>query len=89
LGVDINISLEKFACLLLLSCEGVDIHNLNLREFEYPEGEFALTASYLLHEDKNPALARNKEVKYYTLTANFLQKSCFIISCQNQENIER
>jgi len=77
LGVDINISLEKFARLLHLSCEGVDIHNLDLHEFEYPRGESALTASYLLHEDENPALARNEEVKYYTLTAQVLVKIVF------------
>ena len=33
MGKDINISLEKFANLLHLSCEGVDIYNVDLYEF--------------------------------------------------------
>jgi len=55
--------------MLQLSCEGVDIYTIDLHEFEYPDGESALTASLLLHDDDNPALIRNEEVKYYTLTA--------------------
>ena len=66
LGKDINISLEKFAHLLHLSCEGVDIYNVDLHDFDYPDGKSALTASLLLHNDDNPALVRNEEVKYYT-----------------------
>jgi len=68
LGKDINISLDRFAHLLHLSCEGVDIYNVDLHEFDYPDGESALTASVLLHDDDNPTLVRNQEVKYYTLT---------------------
>ena len=37
LGKDINISLDRFAHLLHLSCEGVDIYNVDLHEFEYPD----------------------------------------------------
>ena len=50
---------------------------MDLHEFEYPEGESALTASYLLHEDENLTLARNEEVKYYTLTVQVLAKIVF------------
>jgi len=71
LGKDINIFLDKFAYLLHLSCEGVDIYNVDLHDFEYPDGESAMIASLLLHDDDNPALVRNEEVKYYTLTAKF------------------
>jgi len=73
---DINISLEKFASLLHLSCERVDIYNVDLHDFVYPEGESAHTASTLLHDD-NPDLVRNEEVKYYTLTAQVLAKIVF------------
>ena len=69
LGKDINISLDWFANLLHLFCEGVDIYNVDLHDFEYPDGESALTVSLLLHDDDNPTLVRNEEVKYYTLTA--------------------
>ena len=69
LGRDIDISLQQFARHLHLSCEGVDISNVDLHDFEYPDGESALTASTLLHDDNNPGLVRNEEVKYYTLTA--------------------
>jgi len=54
LGKDINISLDHFAHLLHLSCEGVDIYNVDLHEFDYPDGESTLTASLLLHDDENP-----------------------------------
>ena len=47
MGKDINISLEKFANLLHLSCEGVDVYNVDLHEFTYPDGESARTASIL------------------------------------------
>jgi len=66
---DINISLDRFVHLLHLSCEGVDIYNVDLHEFDYPDGESALTTSFLLHDDENPALVRNEEMRYYTLTA--------------------
>ena len=72
IGKDINISLEKFANLLYLSCEGVDVYNVDLHEFIYPDGESVLTASILLHNDDDPALVRNEEVKYYTLTTQVL-----------------
>jgi len=68
LGKDVNISLDRFAYLLHLSCEGVDIYNVDIHDFEYPDGESALTASLLLHDDDNSALVRNEEVRYYTLT---------------------
>ena len=77
LGKDINIALDHFAYLLHLSCEGVDIYNVDLHEFEYPDGESALTASFLLHDDENPALVRNEEVKYYTLIVQVLAKIMF------------
>jgi len=66
---DINISLDRYAHLLHLSCEGVDIYNVDLHEFDYPDGESALTAFPLLYDDENSALVRNEEMKYYTLTA--------------------
>jgi len=69
LGKDIDITLQQFARHLHLSCEGVDIYNFDLHDFEYPDGESAHTASILLHADDNPGLVRNEEVKYYTLTA--------------------
>ena len=59
LGKDIDISLQQFARLLHLSCEGVDIYNFDLHDFEYPDGESAQTASTLLHDDDNPGLVRN------------------------------
>jgi len=77
LGKDINISLDKFAYLLHLSCEGVDIYNIELHGFEYPDSESAFTTSLLLHDDENSALVRNEEVKYYTLTAQVLAKIVF------------
>ena len=45
MGRDINIFIEKFANLLQLSCEGVDIYNVDLHDFAYPDGESAHTAS--------------------------------------------
>jgi len=77
LGRDIDISLQEFAHLLHLSCEGVDVYSLDLHDFEYPAGESALTASTLLHGDDNPGLVRNEEVRYYTLTAQVLAKIIF------------
>ena len=49
LGKDIDISLQQFACHLHLSCEGVDIYNFDLHDFEYPDGESAYTASIHSH----------------------------------------
>ena len=63
--------------MLHLSYEGVDIYNVDLYDFEYPDSESTLTASLLLHDDDNLALARNEEVKYYTLTAQVLTKIVF------------
>jgi len=63
--------------LLCLSCEGVDIYNVDLNDFEYPDGEFVLTTSLLLHDDEKLALVRNEEVKYYTLTTQVLVKIVF------------
>jgi len=77
LGKDINISLDKFARLLRLSCEGVDIYNVDLNDFEYPDSESALTAFLLLHDDEKPILVRNGEVKYYTLPVQVLAKIVF------------
>ena len=77
MGRDINIFIEKFANLLHFSFEGVDIYNVDLPEFTYPDGESAHTAYILLHDDDNPILVRNEEVKYYTLTAQILAKIVF------------
>jgi len=77
LGKDINISLDKFAHLLHLSYEGVDIYNIDLHDFDYPDCETAHTASLLLHDDDNLGLVRNEEVKYYTLTSQVLAKIIF------------
>ena len=77
MGKDINISLDKFTHLLRLSCEGVDIYNVDLNDFEYYDGESALTVSLLLNNDKNRSLVRNEEVKYYTFTVQVLAKIVF------------
>ena len=77
MGRDINIFIENFANLLHFSCEGVDIYKVDLHEFAYPDDESAHTASILLHDDDNPALIRNEEVKYYTLTAQVIAKIVF------------
>jgi len=75
--VDINISLEHFVRIFKLSCDGVEIFHSNLHDFKYPDGESALTASCLLHDDDNPGLVRNEEVKRYTLPAQVLAKIVF------------
>jgi len=56
---------------------GEDIYNVDLHEFAYPDGDSAHTASILLYDDDNPALVKNKEVKYYTRTAQVLAKIIF------------
>ena len=56
LGKDINISLHRFAFLLHLSCEGVDIYNVDIHDFKCSDGESVLTTSLLLHDDDNLAL---------------------------------
>jgi len=50
---------------------------VDLHEFAYPDVEYIHTASILLHDDDNPALVRNEEVKYYTLTGQVLTKIIF------------
>ena len=55
----------------------VDIYNVDLHDSDYPDGESAHTTSLLLHDDDNPSLVRNEEVKYYTLTAQVLAKIIF------------
>jgi len=74
---DIKIFLEVFARFFLLSCEGVDIFHFDLEDFNYPKDESPLTTTKLLHNDDNPALVKNEEVKYYTLTAQVLTKIVF------------
>ena len=69
LGRDIDLSLQEFALHLHLPCEGVDIFNLDLHDFSYPDGESALTGFTLLHGDDNPGLVRNEKVRRYTLIA--------------------
>ena len=49
LGKDIDISLQEFARHLHLSCEEIDVYNLDLHDFVYSDGESALTASTMLH----------------------------------------
>ena len=75
--VNINLSIENFTHIFGLSCEGVDIFNLDLHDFEYLDSETALTASRLLHYNDNSALVRNEEVKYYILLAQILAKIVF------------
>jgi len=77
LGRDIDLSLQEFALHLHLPCEEVDIFNLDLHYFQYPDGESALTASTLLHGDDNPGLVRNEKVSRYTLIAQVLAKIIF------------
>jgi len=42
--------LDRFAHLLHLSSNAVDIYNIDMHDFEYVDGESFLTASLLLHE---------------------------------------
>ena len=51
--------------------------NSDLHDFEFPDGESALTASRLLHDDDNLALVRNEEVKRDTFHAQVLTKIIF------------
>ena len=60
-----------------MSCEGVDIFNMDFNGFEYPDDETALTTSCLLHDDNNSTLGRNEELKYYALFAHVLAKIVF------------
>jgi len=72
--VDINIFLERFVRIFRLSCDAVEIFFSDLHDFEYLNGESALTPSHLLHDDDNLAFVRNKEVKRYMLRAQILAK---------------
>ena len=81
--MDINIFLECFARSFKLSCDGVEIFYSDFYDFEYPDGENALTASHLLHDDDNPIVVRNKEVKHYMLRSQVLVMIVFQISCIN------
>ena len=56
-----------------LSCKE-DIFHFDFEDFGYPENESHLTATKLLHNDDNPALVKNEDVKYYTLTVQVLTK---------------
>jgi len=62
---------------LHLSCGGVDVYTFDLHDYEYPDGESALTASTLIHGDDNPGLVRNEEVNKFTLTSQVLAKFIF------------
>jgi len=66
-----------FTCILHLSYEGANIYDYDLEDFEYPDNESPYTVSRLLHNDDNPALIKNKEVKYYTLTTQILTEITF------------
>ena len=75
--MDINICLKRFARIFKLFCDGIEIFYSDLHNFEYPDGESALTASDLLHDDDNLGLVRNEEVKRYTLCDQVLTKIVF------------
>jgi len=77
LGRDIDIPIDQFAELLHLSSGGVDVYTFDLHDFVYPDGESALIASTLIHEDDNPSLVRNEVVNKFTLTAQVLAKFIF------------
>jgi len=77
LGKDIDISLSQFADILHLSSGGVDVYTYDLHDFEYPDGESALTASSLIHGSDNPGLVKNEEVNKFTFTAQILAKFVF------------
>ena len=55
----------------------MEIFYLDLHDFEYLDGENALTVSHLLHDEDNPSLLRNEEVKYYTLSPQIFSKIIF------------
>ena len=77
--VDINISLERYAMIFKLFCDGVEIFYSDLHDFEYLNGENALTVSRLLYDDDNPVLVRNEELNRYMLRAQVLAKIVFHI----------
>ena len=84
---DIDISLERFTRIFHLSCESADIFNLEFDDFEFPDDESALIASWVLHDNDNPGLVKHEEVKYYTLTTKFLSKIEFSIFFLNRVSI--
>ena len=62
---DLNFHLDVFAHILRLPCARVDIHDHTLLFFDhYLENESHITASTLLHDNGNPALFENEEVKH-------------------------
>ena len=77
LGRDIDIDLSQFADILHLSSGGADVYTFDLHDFDYPDGESALTASTLIHGDDNPGLVRNEVVSRFTLTSQVLAKIIF------------
>ena len=77
LGRDIDIDLDQLADILHLSSGGADVYTSDLHDFEYPDGESALTASTLIHGDNNPGLVRNEVVSRFTLTSQVLAKFIF------------
>ena len=72
---EMKILIEVFARVLHLSCEGANIFDYDLEDYEYPENESPYTASHFLHNDDNPALVENEEMN--TLTAQVLIKITF------------
>jgi len=77
LGRDIDLDISQFADILHLSTGGADVYTYDLHDFEYPDGESALTASTLIHGDDNPGLVRNEVVSKFTLTSQVLAKIIF------------
>ena len=77
LGRDINLDIGQFADILHLSPGGADVYTHDLHDFDYPEGESALTASTLIHGDDNPGLVRNEVVSRFSLTSQVLAKIIF------------
>ena len=74
---NIKVPLDVFARILHLSCEGAGVYGFDLKDFDYPENKAPYTASHLLHNDDNPNLEKNEEVKYCTITTQVLTKIVF------------
>jgi len=74
---NIKVPLDVFARILHLSCEGPDMYDFDLEDFDYPENESPYTASHLLHDDDNPTLVKDEELNYYTIMAQVLSKIIF------------
>jgi len=85
--VDINISLECCSRIFRLPCDDVEIFFSDLYDFEYPDGESALTASRLLHDNDNPALVKMRKWSATRFALRSSLRNFSIISCLNQENI--